>query len=272
MEQGFSKPNKNAANWDSDVNGNFTILERGHHFFAAVGPTTVVTGQLVSFNSSGFIVAHDPSSLGQVDGFAFQVTSPGNTAYFIARGSMGDFAAWSGQFAINDRIFPSVATPGWVTNCLDQAGLTYLGRCLSPSSGNYLLDNMPIAHHRVSDVRCGFMNAASVPTSIFSFFFPMAGNLGICETLRVRTLSCDNYRVTLYANSARSDVVYDTVVLSGNLSVRTIDMIDSALFPYRCTDAASVFVLHGAVEVLSSAATAINSDRVRVDATFLRFR
>lgn len=274
MEQGFTKPNRNAASWDADVNANFTLIEKGYLLPLVVGPTTITSGQLVTTNNSGFAVAYNPSSLGGLGPLAVSlaVTSPGNTAYFLTRGALGDFAPYSGQFSPADPIYPSITTPGWVTNCLQNGALYTFGRCLNTASGQYLFDPVVRANLRQTHVQCGFAHCASTTLGVFSFGFMTVGNLGICDRLRIITRSCNSWRITLYANSARTTTLYDTVVNSGNIGVTTMDMIDDALFRYNCTDTASVFAVYGQIEVLSTAFTTINSDVFNVQMIGLRLR
>ena len=265
MDQGFTAPNRNQANWDTDINGNFSRIERGFYAPGVVGPTFVASGHVVTYNSSGLIERFNPHSFAsQPHGLAFQVTSPGNTGYMIAWGGVNTFTTWSGQLALGQPFYASARTPGWVTNCLDNSGMWQIG--ITGREGEYLIHPDRLPPTRRTHVNCGFANV----TQALSAYFLHAGQRGITEQLRIRCASCNNYQVTFYSNSARSDIFYQTVVLSGNISVNTVDFIDQALFPYYSTDANSPFVVYYRIEVLSSAATAVTSDFFRADLALLR--
>lgn len=265
MEQGFTKPNRNAASWDSDLNANFTLIERGFVFPGVCGPVAINTGQWVTHNASGFVVPYDAKSVGmRPRGFAYQVTSPGNTGYFVRRGGVNSFSPYSGQLDLGAAFYPSVSSIGWVTSCLYNAGMHRLG--FTGRQGEYVFDAEPQKPTRVTDIRCGFANT----TLTFSFAFLYAGNKGIVEFFRIRSNSANNYSVRLFSNSGRTDVIYQSVVRSGQIAINTVDFQDNAMFPYYSTDTNSVFSIYGQIDVLSTAATTIDSDAFRIDATFLR--
>lgn len=263
MDQGFTFPNRNQNNWDSDLNENFRKVERGHVFPGVVGPVTTTSGMLISFNNSGFVIPFSASNVHEPpDGVALQATSPGNTGYYAAWGSMNSFAPWSGQLTIGQPYYASVVSPGWVTQSLDQAGMHRLGMVIR--QGAYTFQPTRRNEFYGTHIRSGIAHCASVALGYFDFTV-FGGVNGICNHLRILSLSCDNYRATFFANSGRTSIIYDTAVLSGNLSVRTIDMDDSALWPYSVSNVGSMYgLLYGRIEVLSSAATAINSQAFQV--------
>lgn len=273
-DQGFTKPNRNAAGWDSDVNANFTIIERGYLFARACGPAAIASGQLVTFNASGFAAVYDPfAALGPPDALAFNAASPGNTAYFLAWGAVSSFAPWSGQLPMTQggRIAPSIRTPGWVTSCLDYGTMFDVGRVID--QGTYIFKPGARPAQFGSVVASGISHCASTNFGVFSFTMQVGAN-GFNTRLRVATLSCDNYRVAFFADSAKLNAIYDTTINSGNLSVRTIDMIDAALWAYSLDYSSSDMFgrIYGTIEVLSSAATAINCGAFSVEFQFTRHK
>jgi len=273
-DQGFTKPNRNAAGWDSDVNANFTIIERGYLIPRACGPAAISSGQLVTFNASGFAAVYDPfTALGPPDAVAINAASPGNTAYFLGWGAISSFSPWSGQMAMGQqaRIVPSIRTPGWVTSCLDFGTMFDLGRVID--QGTYTF-NPGAAPARFGTLTVsGISHCASTNFGVFSFTMQVGAN-GFNTRLRVATLSCDNYRVAFFADSAKLNAIYDTAILSGNLSVRTITMIDAALWSYSLDYSSSDMFgrIYGTIEVLSSAATAINCGAFSVQFDYTRHK
>lgn len=283
--QGFVKPNRNASSWDSDVNGNFTLSERGFVMPFVVGSTAVTTGQLLHAAISSTTLSNSapianiygpyyaenqtlpPSAL------ALQAGSPGNTIYGLVQGVLTDFAAFCGQLTNGDWFGASVDTPGWLTNSLDRANMFVLGRAWA--NGTLLFNPTGRPPSTRTQTVSGMAHCASTTLGVFSFFFESVGIGGFNSRLRIRSLSCDNYRVTIFSNSGKSTIIYDTAINSGNLGVRTIDLVDAAMWPYSL-DAAGIpplwGALHGTLEVLSSAATAINSQNFQINADFVRLR
>lgn len=275
MDQGFTYPSRNQSNWDTDLNENFRKLERGFVFPAIVGPVSVVTGHLVIHGGAldGTVDIYSAANNTNPHwGVSLQATSPGNVGYFLRYGGLTGFAAYSGQ-GLARNFYASVITPGWVTSINSVSNMVEVGRYLSGSSVNAILFSPEFGLNNFfgTSVNCGISHAASAGIDVFSFTV-FAGRTGYNTHLRVQCLSCDNYRVTFYSNSARTTVIYDTAVLSGNLSVRTIDMIDDAIWPYSLNNVPPNMygIIYGAVQVLSSAATAINSQAFQVSATWHR--
>lgn len=267
MDQGFTFPNRNQANWDNDINANFARIGQGFYAPGVVGPTFIASGHVVTYNSSGLLERFNPHSFGnQPHGLSYQVVSPGNTGYIIAWGGITSFVTWSGQLKLGAPFYASARTPGWVTSCLDLAGMFQIG--VVGRQGEYLISPVQVPPARRTHVQCGFMNDSTV----YSFALLHAGNRGINEELRIRTSSVNNYQVTLYSNSGRTDIFYQTQILSGNISVNTVDFKDAALFPYYSTDPNSPFAVYGKVEVLSSAATTVSSGFCRADFAALRYQ
>ena len=265
ISQGFTKPNRNASSWDSDINANFTQLEKGYFVPAVCAANTAVfTGQLVTFNASGLAQAYNPigNSLFRPSGIALETTSPGNTGYFLVRGALQQFTPWSGQLARQGntaRFFASIRTPGWVTTSANESANIVIGHVLA--DGTYSISMRETPPSVSGQTSSGQAHAASGALGVFSFSM-FVGAYGLNHVLRVKATSCDNFRATFYADSARTSIIYDTTVLSGNIGVRTYDMIDAAMWPFSLNISSSVLagIIHGAVQVLSSAVTAINSD------------
>lgn len=282
MDQGFTKPNRNAASWDSDINANFTLLERGYVVPFVVGSQSVNTGTLVNIvsagvNSYGVGNYHAPNGTGLVgllpDLLCLQAGSPGNLVYGLSHGAINNFGPYSGQLSKGTFFTTSVLTPGWVSNCFDLGGMLTLGRVISDDI--IFFNPNATTQRQFSRIVSGMAHAASGELSTFSFHLNNLGTYGFGAYLRVLSNSCDNYRITIYANSERSTIIYDTAINSGNLGVRTRDMIDASLFVYSLTgtDVTSLWgSLHGRLEVLSSAATAINSQNFSVTLAGMRIR
>lgn len=274
--QGFTLPNRNASGWDSDLNANFGLLERGFVMPFVVGTAAVNTGTLIqaaSFSTGTLGIAniYQFPAGNPPDALALQAGSPGNVVYGLVQGALTDFAAYSGQLLHGSVYGASVVTPGWVTSSFDQAPQWLLGRCLQ--NGVFTFNPTPRAATPYSRTESGMSHCASGTLGVFSFAM-MVGTLGMNTLVRVRSNSCDNYRLTFYANSGRSTIIYDTVINSGNLGVRTIDMQDAATWVYSLgvTPYPLYGIIHGALQVLSSAATAINSQNFQVTFAVLRFR
>ena len=265
FNQGFTKPNRNAASWDADINANFTALEKGYVFPVTVGATSVVTGSIIDI-ASGYIANLYNGSTAERGPAAMclQAGSPGNTVYCLQHGAVNSFTAYSGHLAPGVPFYPSIATPGWVTTSLSDASLYFLGRAFA--EGAFTFAPYARNNQRISNTVSGIAHCASGTLGVFSFGM-FVGAVGFNTQLRVRSNSCDNIRVTFYSNSARTTIIYDTAINSGNLGVRTIDMIDAAMWPYSMGLIAypGFGKIHGEVQVLSSAATAINSQAFQVN-------
>lgn len=266
QDQGFSFPSQNAADWDTDLNANFVLLQRGYVVPRIVGATAINTGFLVTLNSSGLAVAYDGRSfgLGEPFGIATQVGSPGNEADFVVWGAVSSVVTWSGQITLGAPVYASPYTPGLVVGPYTGA-MVEAGRALHV---NGVMFRPRMRETQVyTTVNCGF----AFPTTTFSFAVDV-GRRGIVRDLRVQAASVNNFQVTFYANSGRTDIAYQTRITSGQIAVNTIFLRDAALWPYEATDTASPFTIYGAVDVISSSVLTVVSGAFSVRAAWSQER
>jgi len=74
------------ADWDSGLNANFTLLERGYHVSGIAG-TNVSTGMALWISSGNFFVPFDPASLDiRASAYAFTAHNSGETMQALMTG------------------------------------------------------------------------------------------------------------------------------------------------------------------------------------------
>lgn len=267
QNQGFAKPSQNASDWDTDLNANFTLLERGYVVPRVVGLTTINTGQVVHLNASAQLVPYDANSfdLGPPFGIATQQTSPGNTANPIVWGSVSSNAGWNFGAALGQPLYVAIGSPGLLVTSF--AGAMVQAGFAVGSRDMVFRPNIRPPERRTF-VGCGFLAG---PTGTFSFALT-AGRRGIVRDLTIQTVSVNNFSVTFWANSAQTEILYQTRITSGQIAVNTVRLRDAALWPYEATDTASPLTIYGRIDVTSSAVLTNNSGAVSVSLVLEQLR
>lgn len=259
-DQNFTLPSAGQADWDSDLNGNFTIVARGFHKLLTAGHN-VVTGTIVTVRSDGYAFMLDPNSLyNKPHAFAYKAVNSGEQDTFLLMGLVRSVGVLSGAVP-GQPFFSSAVSAGYVAASYSGAdrpagiGVEEDGIYFSPGAALF-----PETITQSSQV--------TAVTGSTHYFTMDGGRGGFFRRLNCTGASADLVEVKFHANSARSDLLYQTV--SGGVSV-VGSFIDQAGLPYYNSDTSTLSgLIYGSVQVLS--ASAVGSDTIDVSVIFERFR
>lgn len=260
VDQNFTLPSQGQADWDSDLNGDFTILARGFHRLATAG-VAINTGQIVSVTSDGYARLYDPNSLdSRPQLFAYKAVASGEQTTFLLRGIVRSLDVLTPAI-IGEPVFGSAASPGTIASSYSGAdrpcGLGVYEDGIYFDPGKAFLPEVL--------TRSVSINAV---TGSSHFFTMDAGRGGSVRQLVAIGASADLVSITLWTNSARSTKLYET--FSGGISV-VGSYIDQAGFPYWNTDASTINgLIYGTLSIVSAAA--VGSDTIGLSCMFERFR
>lgn len=259
-DQGFTTPTAGQADWDSSLNGDFSILERGYHVTEQAG-MAINTGDVLWLNSGGFFFKFDPNSADiWPHAMAYTAAASGDSfralGWGIVRSLDVHSAAVPGQ-----PLFVSAATPGAVVGSYSGAnrpigiGLSGSGVMFRPTPS------------RLPE-RLTFTNTINAIVGSLHTFTMDAGLWGINRTTKMIGSSADLVELKFYSDSAYNSPLYSTI--SGGVSV-VGSFYDRALWPYENTDASTLSgLVYGTLSILSGAA--VTSDTIGVQGIFERQR
>jgi hypothetical protein len=254
------------SDWDTSIDSNFAILERGHHFVAVAG-SSLNSGDICRVNSLGQLVRHNPSSLdlGPAHAMSLKQVSSGSAAQFLHMGVVRSMTVWSGNITPGQPVFVSATSPGFAVSSYNGANEA-VGLALDNTSILFKPGSFRFLPERVSQTT----SLATAVGTQYDFVMGL-GHRGIVRDLIVQANSCNNFKVQFWSGSSRvgSELLYNTLTTSG-VDVNTVYFRDSALFPFRCTDASSWAQLYGRVTVQSG--SAVSSDNFSVFVSMERFR
>ena len=259
-DQNFTTPSAGQADWDTDLNANFTIVARGFHKLLTAG-TAINTGAIVDVLSSGFALPYNPNSLtSRPRAFAYKAVASGEQDTFLLRGLVRSLGITSAAVP-GLPFFGAADGTGYAVSSYSGAdrpagiGVEEDGVYFNP--GEALFPEVIVRSAQIAAV-----------TGSTHYFTMDGGRGGWVRRILSVGASADLTQIQLYSNSARSDLLYETV--SGGVSV-VGSFLDQAGLPYFNTDASTLNgLIYGAVQVLS--ASAVGSDTIDISLTFERFR
>lgn len=244
-QQNFNKPSQGQADWDADLNANFTIAERGQHVKATAGEA-INTGDALWVNSGNFAFKFDPNSETIYPHLlAYKSVASGEEDTFLHMGQVRSLAVWS-ECVPGEPVFVSPATPGALVGSYSAAsrpvgfGLFEDGVRFNP------FQNLPEQLTRSNSVAC--------VTGSDHLFSVDIGKRGVVRQLKVIGDSADLVTVKLHSNSSRVASVRLYETKSGG--VTTVgSFIDQALFPYANTDPSTLSgLIYATLHIESDAA------------------
>lgn len=259
-DQNFSLPSVGQSDWDSDVNGNFTIIARGYHTLGTAGET-INTGQIVTVNSDGFFRLFDPNSTTiNPYAFAYKAVSSGEQDTFLLRGMVRSLSVLTPGIP-GEVLFGSAASPGTIATSYSGAnrpiGFATYEDGLFFDPGRQLFPEVI--------VRTATIDAVTGSSHLFSFDGGLSGY--VRQVIMIGS-SADLVTLQLWSNSPRSGKLYE--VISGGVSV-VGSFLDQAGLPFYNTDANTINgLMYGTLQVMSDAA--VGSDTINVSVVFERFR
>lgn len=259
QDQNFSLPSAGQSDWDSDLNGNFTIIARGQHVLLTSG-IDINTGQVVAVTSDGFARLFDPNSLASIPyAFAYKAVSSGEQDTFLLRGMVRSIGVVTPAIP-GLAVFVDAGNPGTIASSYSGAnrpvgiGLGEDGMFFDP--GRNLFPEVIVDSAEISAVN-GSLH-----------LFVMDGGLGgFVRQVIMTGDSADLTELQLWSNSARNEALYETI--SGGVNV-VGGFLDQAGFPFFNTDASTINgKVYGTLKVMS---LSVESDTVGVQVVFERFR
>jgi hypothetical protein len=216
LDNQFSSVSAGAADWDSDVNRNTGISERGYHVTQRAG-IAVNTGMALWCNSAGFVFPFDPNSTSiRPFAMAYTAAASGDTINMLAWGIVR-------SLAINSAVLPgapawvSAATPGVIVgssavqNYPVGLGLPGYGVMFSPARGSSAGAGYTPTYFSNS------LAINAVVGSLHTFTFSLGALQGWNRRVRANASSGSNIEIKFYADAARTDLQYSTI--SGGISV-----------------------------------------------------
>lgn len=251
------------ADWDSGLNANFAILERGYHATVQFG-SDINTGYVLWINSGGFAFHFDPNSE-DIFPHAMAITggSSGDTKQVLLTGIMRSLDIHSPAVPGQD-LFVAANTPGAVVGSYSAAsrrigwGISESGLYFNPNGSRGEVEHLVRADTIVA-----------VTGSLHNFTLDV-GKRGWVREVRMIGSSADLVSLTFWSGSTRagSERLFET--LSGGVTV-VGSHLDRAGWPYENTEANTLSgLIFGTLQVMSGAT--VGSDTIAVRLMVDRFR
>lgn len=236
------------ADWDSGLNANFAIQERGNHVTIQAG-MVINTGYVCWVNSGAFAFHYDPNSDDiHPHGFAWTGASSGDDVHLVVRGTIRSLDICSTVVAGVDA-YVDGASPGLVVN-------SYSGSWPAIGWGTgagqlYFDPHLARPADRITQT----FSIEFALESLHMFTMDM-GRYGWIRETTMKTDSGDLMRLWFYSNSNRAagDLLFQT--LSGGVDTTSAGdfggFYDRAGWPFENTDASTINgLIYGTVEVHS---------------------
>lgn len=247
------------ADWDSGLNGNFAILERGNHVTVPAG-NDINTGHVCWVDSGGFAHHYDPNSVDiRPHGYAWTGSNSGDDIQLLVRGVVRSLDINSTVVAgIN--AYVAGDTPGLVVN-------SYSGSWPAVGwgvgAGQLYFD----PHAAVPMERITAVHTENPAVESMHLFTMDLGGYGWVREVTLNAESGDLIQLWFYSNSNRAaaDLLYQ--VLSGGVDATSSTVFggfyDRLGWPFENTDASTINgLIYGKVEVHSLGS--VNSTNLNV--------
>lgn len=236
------------ADWDTGLNANFTIIDRGFHA-AFVAGAAISSGAVLWAASGGALFPYNARSLSlrEPTAMAYKAVSSGETDYFLLRGIVSSIGVWSGNITPGRPVYVSPSTAGFCVSSY-QAAAFAAGLALSQTA-IYFNPGQYSHHELITQVQSlGPLAIGSTHT-----FTLNVGNRGLIRIVEAVT-SFNNWSLQFYSGSVmvNSSLLFETS--SGGITSTYLK--DAAGFPYHNTDVASPGILLGKVAVNSGVGSA----------------
>lgn len=260
QDQNFSLPTAGQSDWDSALNGNFTIIARGYHVLGTAG-LDIETGYIVTVGSDGFYRPYDPNSLdNRPHAYSYKGINSGEQDTFLLRGMVRSLDINTLGAIPGHMVFGSLTTPGMIV-------ASYSGADRPAGVGTYE-DGFFFDPGRqlFPEVVTDSANISAVNGSLHLFVMD-GGRGGFIRQVIMTGDSSDLTELQLWSNSARTAPLYETI--SGGVNV-VGSFLDQGGLPFFNTDASTVSgKIYGTLQVMS---LSVESDTVGIQVVFERFR
>jgi hypothetical protein len=255
-DQQFELQSAGQADWDSGLNANFSILERGYHGVFQAG-TAINTGYVCWINSAGFAFPFDPRSEDiRPHGLAYVAASSGANISLLLTGIVRSLGVFSPAVPGLD-VFVSPVTPGLILSSYSAAsrrvgfGVAETGIYFNPGP-------WPVQE---TLTRVFSINAVINSEHLFSLD---VGKRGWVREAKMISNSADLVTLKFHSGSTRvgSERLYETK--SGG--VTTVgSFVDRAGWPYENTEANTLSgLVFGTVQIRSGAGVTSNDIQIRL--------
>jgi len=250
--QNLESPTQGAADWDTALRSNFTILDRGFHATLQAA-TDIGTGEVVALDTNGNATLYDAASMDAIRpaGIAHKSVSSGEEGTFVMMGIVGSLDTLSGFITLGQPAFVDPASPGFLVS--STAGVRW--NC------GFALTADTVFFNPANDFPLETTETASNNGNVgddLDFTFTV-GHRGYVRKLQIIADSADAYKVQLHSAATRtsSELLYETETTSvdggaQDFDVNTIDFLDAAGFPFKSTDASTPWTIYGRISVQSA--------------------
>ncbi len=260
------------ADWDTGLNADFQIIDRGWHI-TLIANEPINTGDILWASSGAYANVYNANSLDLRDAIAisYKAVSSGESDLFLARGQINSMDIWSGNIIPGLPVFPDVVTPGFAVNCFS-AAWPPIGLAMDNNAVYFDPGHFSFMPEIITDV----VSLAIITGSAHDFTMDL-GHRGIGFEVKVTTNSFDAHKLRFWSGSGKvsSEALYDTLTTSVDGGAADFD-ISSILFrdisPWRTinTDVASPGLIYGRIDAQS--ASSVGSDSISIEVSVERFR
>ena len=235
------------ADWDTGLNANFDVIDRGYHGRFTAG-MTIKTGDILWAASGGALFPYNPRSLSlkRPAALSYKAVNSGESDFFLLRGIVTSVGIWSGNIISGLPIFASPSTAGFAVSCYAAADYP-AGRALANNAVYF--DPFREVPEKISQVQ------SLGPFAIGSThaFTLNVGQRGFIRKVEAVT-SYNLWTLKFHSGSARvsSELLFSTI----SAGITSTYFLDGAGFPYENTDTASPGLVFANVQVNSGVGSA----------------
>ena len=237
------------ADWDTGLNANFAISDRGYHTKFTAG-TAIKTGDILWAASGGAVFPYNPRSLSlrQAIAISYKAVNSGESDFFLLRGVVSSIGIWSGNIIPGLPVFASPSTAGFAVSSYAAADFA-VGLALANNALYFAPGTLRGVPEKITQVQ------SLGPLAIGSthHFAINVGNRGFVRKLECVT-SFNFWTLKLWSGSAK--VSSEQLFESASGGVASTYLLDAAGFPYENTDTASPGMVFGSVAVNSGVSSA----------------
>lgn len=265
----FESGTEGQADWDTLVNGNVQVADRGFHAKLTAG-LAISSGQACVVNSAGYLVPMDGRSYDLTpQALSYRSVNSGEEAVFITDGAVNSMAVWSAFLIPGQPVYVAAASLGFLVSSYAGHGRP-AGWALNKTSVRFQ-PTLRVLPELTTEV----MSVGPVLVGSYGDFAMTLANRGINRKLEVSAQSANLYKIQFWSGSARvnSELLYETLTHStalGSGDVNSVYVLDQAMFPWFNTDTGSPALVFGRITVQSGCQ--VNSSNFSVTAQVERFR
>lgn len=238
------------ADWDTALNANFAIIERGQHVKLSAG-AAISSGQVCVVGSGGWVLPLNANSTALFPQLiSYKGVSSGDNTQFLRQGIIRSLTVLSGKITNGKPVFVSVASPGFLVSsfagCGEAAGLAI---------GNDAIIFSPGQPRTLPSLDT---NVATVGPVLVGTYADFAIPVGRHATIRDMTVSGSHNRLKVQfwcgSTRANSELMYETLTSSaspGSADITSVYFKDRAMFPHENTDVNTGWYIYGRISAQS---------------------